>query len=131
MLGVQSGEEERRNDGERGVREEHAVPIKRLDGKVDQLQDEVSSLVKMLARKRLARRTGAEGYEGAGEEHRSHDDVEGQGLGRNSAAREDGDVSPRDAGDRPAEAHGYGGRSRADSRSVFDWMRGATRAARI
>jgi len=94
--GAEGWDERRQREG--AYQEREPEPVKRLYGKVDQLQDEVSHLVKILSRRQ-----------------------------RRQGQREGGrDVRGNEARD---DLHATG--ARLEAQHVVDWLRGATRAAKL
>jgi len=117
----QAREQERDEEREAYRRQdaEHEPAVKHLASKVDQLQDEMSQLVKILARRKLARAEGGGSeHEDRGHEREREREREHLGYRREGEAR---------VGRRPHAAD----KEQLAARHVVDWLRGATRAARV
>jgi hypothetical protein len=108
--------------------EQLPAPVKKLYSKVDMLQDEVSHLVKILTRRKLANRE--EGQE-RGDEDRPIEDrrfaerEEEEGEGEEGEGQGQGNTEEPRPHSRPLE------RQQLAARHVLDWLRGATKVARV
>lgn len=115
-------EEERRGEAreqERDEEEEEREPAnKHLARKVDELQDEMSQLVKILARRKVARLS-----EEGGEEHEPQERGHEHEHHERRYRREEEEARARSK----PQAHGR----KLAARNVVDWLRGAARAARV
>lgn len=112
---------------ERDEEEEEREPAnKHLARKVDELQDEMSELVKILARRKVARLSeeGGEGREPQEREHEHDERREPQERGSEHDHRREEEEAR--APSKP-QAHGQ----QFAARNVVDWLRGAARAARV
>jgi hypothetical protein len=102
---------------ERDEEEEEREPAnKHLARKVDELQDEMSQLVKILARRKVAR-LSEEGGEGREPREWGHEHDERRYRREEEKAR--------------ARSKPHAGGQQLAARNVVDWLRGAARAARV
>jgi len=116
------------------------APVKQLYGKVDQLQDEVSHLVKILSRRQMAHRGGERGDERSERRHQGRRQEEREDGALNTFREHDGVVrmgntdSGRDSSrheEAREDSDSHSDKARLAARHVVDWLRGAMLAARV
>jgi len=133
------GYERRERQFEASKPAQENAPVKRLYGKVNELQDEVRHLVKILSRRQMTHRDGQQGNESE-RHHQGRRKDERQDGTSETFKEHDGMVRMGNTGAERGSYRSVEERKHSDSQSkearlsarhVVDWLRGAILAARV